>query len=347
MSDFELQLQLVKLRKNYAKTHLPINLDKCVLKLYNERITLTKYHSRRIQFKRFNEEFKVKISTGELLPYTFADAKRYAHNMEVSVNRAKTFIDEICQKNAFDFFVTITFRDAYVDRKSAVDVAKLFKNVIKRLKYQYGGMIYFAVPEYHKDKAIHYHLFAKFGHDPKLKYNRSSGSRFCLEHFKKEDCYIDFEKLDGMPPSGYLKKYINKNMERPLYRRFSCSRNLNRTRLITSVHLPNLSNQSLNSVVNKGLKLWTSNRWVNSYRMELPQQSSAAEAAHAVRPPRLDLSIHYTKDEKADYLLRVFLSILNDIYHDKALGKGKTAVYTVNGKNVEVGGKRQLGFVFN
>lgn len=324
------------------------DFDRTVFKLYSDRITLTQCFNRRIKIRRFNEDYKVDVETGELLPYTFTDCKRQKKNLEISINRARNAIDEICEKNRFDFFVSITFNQKYVDRYSAESVRHSFSCVMKRLRRVYGKVSYIAVSEYHADKAIHYHCFMRFERKPKLHYNYKNNIYYFVDDFKKEDCFLVAEKIDGALPTWYLKKYINKNMERPMYRRFSCSRDLVRRKVLAHISLYKMSGIAKSVVMSYGFRLHTSNTWAHSYRYELPHDASGAVGgARSATPAPTDSSIYDINDRNVLELWRIFDSLLDDMYNLQRLKRGQSAEYDGNGKTVEVGGNRQLRFVLD
>lgn len=322
------------------------------IKIYNDKITFTEYDKRVRRYKYFNEWFKVDLETGELINWTYADFERRDNAFVSSISRTNRTIEEIAEKNIFTHFITITFNRFYVDRYSALEVHKLFKNIVKRFKYVCGSLSYIAVPEYHFDGAIHYHcLFTFYERRPRLTFYGWTKKRHKLftvtADFKRYDCDIKAELLDGTDNNiEYLTKYITKGMETPLARRFSCSRNLNRSRLVRSVCVDCNKGIALEKfALNRGFKVWTKNSHVFSLRFDLQTERGAAEARGA-RPARPYLSNVNTKDENNLTTEKIFALILADYERDKHLRQGKPIEYVGNGKNIEVGGKSQLSFVF-
>ena len=321
--------------------------SRSVLKLCSDRIMLTDCYPRRIRFKRFNEDYKVNVETGELVPYDFSDCKRQARNLETSVSRAKRAIEDICAKNAFDFFVTVTFNRKYVDRYSAEPVRRLFACDMKRLRRKYGKVSFVAVAEYHADKAIHYHCFMTFERQPKLLYSREIKAYFFTDEFKKDDCFLVAEKVDKAP-TGYLKKYINKNMERPLYRRFSCSRDLKRSKVLESVEVTDKAMAFKSAVLRRGFKLWTENKFARSFRYVVSDDGAGVDGARSAPPsPSADSSIHDINDRNEAMLRQVYDAILEEVRLLSALRRGENVEISNNGSTFKVGGKRQLSFLFD
>lgn len=339
--------ELKRIREEYGCREDKRTFARTVLKLCNDRITLTDCFPRKVRFKRFNEDYKVNVETGELVAYDFADCKRQVRNLETSVSRAKRAIEDICSKNAFDFFVTVTFNRKYVDRYSAEAVRRLFSCVMKRLRRKYGKVSFVAVAEYHADKAIHYHCFMKFERQPKLLYSQKIKAYFFTDEFKKDDCFLVAEKIkDNGCPTGYLKKYINKNMERPLYRRFSCSRDLKRSKVLESIVVTEKSMTFKASALRRGFRLWTENKFARSFRYVV---SGAGErgARASETPPASDSSIHDINDRKEAMLRQVYDALLEEVRILSALRHGESVEISNNGSTFKVGGKRQLSFLFD
>ena len=127
---------------------------------------------------------------------------------------------------------------------------------------------------------------------------------FFTDEFKKDDCFLVAEKVDKAP-TGYLKKYINKNMERPLYRRFSCSRDLKRSKVLESVEVTDKAMAFKSAVLRRGFKLWTENKFARSFRYVVSDDGAGWTARGARRPPpSADSSIHDINDRNEAMLVR-------------------------------------------
>lgn len=75
-----------------------------------------------------------------------------------SVKRAKDKVFDIVYLNPWDYFITITFSNEFVNRS---DVEMIMKKLSKWLGHQVSrrGLKYILVPEYHKkDNAVHCHM---------------------------------------------------------------------------------------------------------------------------------------------------------------------------------------------
>ena len=77
-------------------------------------------------------------------------------NKADSVKRAKDKIFEIALANNWDYMVTLTLDGDKIDRYSSEEVLKVISKWLDN-KVQRNNLRYLIVPEYHKDKAIHFH----------------------------------------------------------------------------------------------------------------------------------------------------------------------------------------------
>ena len=177
----------------------------------------------------------------ELRRLNVSDYMRHYKNFEKSLRRTRKTIDNLIAWNKFDYFVTITFNRSYVNASDAQEVHKTFKNIIKRLKYHFGNIFYLQVAEFHSDKEnIHYHLLLKSLKPLKLKYKgrtkRGNPLYTITTDFYKEDCFITVSKLNGsdIHAKSYIQKYLTKNNDYPLGRRYGASVGLSRVRRVSS-----------------------------------------------------------------------------------------------------------------
>lgn len=266
------------------------------------------------------------LHTGKLIihkTYDYEYALKKTKNQIRSINRTRKTIVDLCDLNPFKYFLTVTFNKDYVDRENSKEVHQKFKNIIKRFKYQFNGCEYLQVAEYHKDeKSIHYHMFANFGIDLKLKYKGKTkkGVNYYTiqEDFKKEDCFITVEKIEGKAPSDYLIKYLTKSGYYPLTRKYGCSRSLKRPtkELLYRVVFNEERSTEISEKLQKTLQLY--------YQVEGMCKSPIAEVRryHKPRLRGLDLSKGNVKDENLYANLRTFLKIAKlygSIYGFKSL----------------------------
>lgn len=78
-----------------------------------------------------------------------------------SIKRAKDRVYDIVRMNDFDYFVTLTFNGAKINRSCTDEISDKFKNFLSNL-VQRNGIKYLFIAEYHKkNNAIHFHGFIK------------------------------------------------------------------------------------------------------------------------------------------------------------------------------------------
>lgn len=202
--------------------------------LSDNSIKLSPYRPIYKRYEYVNESYKYDKLDREFKHWQPEDIKRIQRNYNASLHRAVKNIKALSDLNKFDYFVTITFNQEYVNRKSAEEVHHHFKLIVKRLAYHFDGLEYLATPEFHFDEAIHYHCFMTFGKTPKLHYKgltKKGQPIYTIsknDRFKNDDCFITIEKIEKEQPVWYLIKYMTKSQGKPLHRRFMCSRGLKR-----------------------------------------------------------------------------------------------------------------------
>lgn len=282
------------------------------VKIYNDgEVRLSKYREIKPRYKQVDKEHKVDVYSGEVLRYSYCDARKASRQFENALTRSKRVINELSAKNAFDYLVTFTFNKNYVNRQNAKEVHATFKNIIKRLKYTYGAVSYLAVPEFHADQvSIHYHALVTFERKPKLHYKgrTKKGNRLYTfaDDFKREDCFLTVEKLTNRQPIGYLTKYLTKTHDYPLYRRFMASRGLNRHRAIESCG-------GFNSAYGDGVMIKAVNARAMSCiwsKGKLATFSTRKRDSAAANAAAVDSSTYCIKDEKMIEAYRLYYDLV-------------------------------------
>lgn len=227
-------------------------------------------------------------------------AVKLSNNYERSLRKTRKTIKDLCRLNDFRYFLTITFNQEYVDRYSAVDVHKTFKNVIKRLKYNYGDISYLQVPEFHDNGAIHYHLLLNTQIKPKLKYKglTKKGQAYYTiqDDFKKLDCFLTIEKISQENPSDYLVKYITKSGFFPNKRKYGCSRSLKREK--DYIYKIKLSDEAVKASVAKNVDIYEAvkqNLQLNYFACY--EREIGVGTVSRYTPQGVDLFKGYIKDE--------------------------------------------------
>lgn len=155
-------------------------------------------------------------------------------NIERSVRRSRTIINDYVLTNPFDLFATFTFDPKKVDRYSKLDVYKKMQGWLNRQKKQHPDFGYIIVPEKHQDGAYHFHaLLNCYGGEltptniyksGKLVYNMPGFSFGYTVVTKLDD--------DQLKTVAYMCKYITKDMETTTSgRRYWASRSLQKPKV--------------------------------------------------------------------------------------------------------------------
>ncbi len=120
--------------------------------------------------------------------------------VQYSINRTKTEIRRIVNSNPhLNKFMTLTFADNLTDLKTA---NYLFNQFIKRVSYRYPNFEYFAVPEFQKRGAVHYHLLCN------LPYIEMNALEYMWGHGM-----VNIRKVDEVNNLGaYMSKYLGKEL---------------------------------------------------------------------------------------------------------------------------------------
>jgi len=152
--------------------------------------------------------------------------------------RAKRQVIEYALNNTFNWFVTITFDKNKIDRYDSQLLEKKTRQWLYDTFNNYGNKAqYIMVPEYHKDKAIHYHLLINM-HNEKLKYlfnhkewkkpvykDKLLFKKFGRNEWVKIDQYTE-------PIGLYLSKYITKLPDKMNTQYYFASQGLNESEKI-------------------------------------------------------------------------------------------------------------------
>ena len=83
---------------------------------------------------------------------------RKVQNIIRSAHRSRKALYDICRCNDFQYFVTWTFDKEKIDRLDDNKVKRKFTQFQNYLRKKFPQMYYVAVPEYHKDGGLHFHL---------------------------------------------------------------------------------------------------------------------------------------------------------------------------------------------
>lgn len=161
-----------------------------------------------------------------------SDDAEFARSMRSSRNRTIQSIYKYARQAVWNFFVTLTFNQEFVDRFDYKECNEKVRNWLKHQHSRFApDLKYLFVPEQHKNGAWHFHglisnvgdmAFADSGHTTKMGqviYNLS-GWRF---GFSTATAVTDTSRV-----SGYITKYITKDLcgATQYANRFLRSRNL-------------------------------------------------------------------------------------------------------------------------
>lgn len=106
------------------------------------------------------EIFKSSLTVETLEKYVDDQIERQAEYRRRAAGRARRNVHDLAACNEWDYFITLTLNKEKIDRydyKAAVKkVGQWLNDRVKR-----NGLKYVGVPEYHKDKAIHFHFLTK------------------------------------------------------------------------------------------------------------------------------------------------------------------------------------------
>lgn len=143
------------------------------------------------------------------------EADSHEENCRRAVRRAKRMCFDLCACNAFDAFLTLTFNNEYVDRSDYNSTYAKIKNWLSN-GVQRRGLMYVAVPEYHKDgENIHFHALCN---SDALKLVSSGHKRRGKILYNLSDWKWGFTTailIDGeeahVKTAKYIMKYMGKN----------------------------------------------------------------------------------------------------------------------------------------
>ncbi|GHV02574.1 hypothetical protein FACS1894211_14220 [Clostridia bacterium] len=168
--------------------------------------------------------------------------RKYAPRLENAVramNRSKNRIMELLKCNDFAFFVTLTFGNK-VDRLDDDETRKAFAEWSRKTRKRLPDMTYFAIGEYQRSGALHFHMLVGNVTAEQLKLT-DSGKKVRRGRSKGQPIYnvtaweYGFSTAtviqDKDAVKYYLAKYLTKGKADPRFfgkKRYFTSRNINR-----------------------------------------------------------------------------------------------------------------------
>lgn len=185
--------------------------SKCTYNLYSterelKNETLISYYFQRNKkiIKNFSpvdingERFRLNLESGEITEYKKQDIM---NSFQVSLKRTKICMNLLLAVNDFDWFWTLTFDKAKIDRTDDKQVFDCYKKYIDNLKHQFPSFKYMTFPERHKDGCFHFHLLVA-GLTPKQMGLVNSGKVCC--HWAKK-------KYNGICSREYFEQTKNQH----------------------------------------------------------------------------------------------------------------------------------------
>ena len=204
-----------------------------------------------------NYIFKITINKAETT-FSFAketintkkdnDAEHLKKDTSFSnLSRVRNRIFEIAINNDFTHFITITLDKNKIDRYDGAFVSKKLCKVFNNYKSKIdNNFAYLLVPEYHKDKALHFHGLFRLSTDNKDLRSLGKDKKTGYKIYRSKWLFNSFgsNRLVAFPPSDsvfiskYITKYITKDLTvRPLGRSFYSSLNLKKNDVYTARNL--------------------------------------------------------------------------------------------------------------
>ncbi len=164
-----------------------------------------------------------------------------------NLSRVRNRIFEIAINNNFTHFITITLDEKKIDRYDGNLISKKLRKVFNNYKNKIDkNFAYVLVPEYHKDKALHFHGLLRLNANNKDLRSLGIDKKTSHKVFRSKWLFNSFgsNRLVSFPPSDttfvakYITKYITKDLtNRPLNRSYYASLNLKRNEVLIARNL--------------------------------------------------------------------------------------------------------------
>ena len=179
--------------------------------LASKRRKLTSY-TEKIQVFRLLRDFGVELTEEQ---ENLLEMQR-EKNLQSSIRRTQKKIMELARSAKWDVWATFTVAPQY-DRYDFKLNSKRIREWMHEQHKKNPSLLYLVVPEYHKDKAIHFH--ALIGHIGEMelldsgKHDSHGRTLYSLPEWKygfTSACMIDSDIESQIKISRYLSKYISK-----------------------------------------------------------------------------------------------------------------------------------------
>lgn len=136
-----------------------------------------------------------------------------AENLERSLRKTQSELQDLIECNTFEWFGTFTFDPKKIDRYNPEEVKKAMSKWLNNARRKSPDMTYILVPERHKDGAIHFHALLG-NYAGKM---ADSGSQWQKQPiFNVIDYKLGFTNFTKIrsksKTANYCRKYITKDM---------------------------------------------------------------------------------------------------------------------------------------
>lgn len=206
-----------------------INLSLQIMENDNFNVTVYNFGSE-LQIRFFKKGYKTGNKIDNKKKELITGEERYIKDMENrtrSIRRTKEKIYFLARCNTWEYFCTLTFNQAKVDRTNYKECYNKLRNFLKKVKVRNPEFKYLAVPELHKKEGYHFHTLIRGLNKNEL--TRAIGANTGIEMYVKtkqgnkplynwKNYKLGFSSLveiskEGSPKlSNYLMKYITKDL---------------------------------------------------------------------------------------------------------------------------------------
>lgn len=147
-----------------------------------------------------------------------------------NLKRVREKIFDICALNPFDYFITWTLNPELVDRYSPAEVLPKIRTCLNHMQQRYD-LRYIVVPEYHKDKAIHFHglISGDLRMVPSGKTDTTGHTIYNMPQWKYGFSTAIPLYGDSQAVARYMTKYITKDLSKIFGKFYFSSRGLSRS----------------------------------------------------------------------------------------------------------------------
>lgn len=167
--------------------------------------TVRKYPNGRVVIRMFEERHGIRAP----LPNPDSEPSTEKEKLITAVSRARSAIFDLALGNSWTYFITLTFDKRKVgDRYDYLNVCRHMDTFTKFLRRH--DCQWLMIPEYHKDKAYHFHGLVQGHLDMKFREKNERGiDCYSIAGYHKGRSDISYIRDQGRV-SSYITKYITK-----------------------------------------------------------------------------------------------------------------------------------------